>query len=221
MKSHKHFIVLGLGTFGSAVATRLSQNGCRVTGVDRSEERVEELKDVLYEAVVADVTDRQALQQLPLKTADAVFISLGEDYLRSILAALHIKELGARSILVKGVTKEHGKILEKLGVDRVIFAETEMGVQLADSVTWPNVLDYLPIDPEYNLVQLAVPASFAGKTLQEVDLRRKYGVTVVGVKDVLLDKLILAPDGNFRMTEDQMLLAIGRKVDLERLRNVK
>ncbi|MGH7139716.1 MAG: potassium channel family protein, partial [Pirellulales bacterium] len=148
----KRFIVLGLGSFGTALATRLAKNGCRVTGVDTCEARVEALKDVLYEAVVGDVTDRATLEELHVAQGNVVFISLGEKIEMSLLAALHAREAGARRVVVKGVTDEHARILKHMGVERVVFPEAEMAEQLADSMTWPNVLDALVIDTEYSLV---------------------------------------------------------------------
>lgn len=220
-RSNRHFIVMGLGTFGAAVARRLAHNGCRVTGVDASEECVELLKDVLHEALIADVTDARALEQLPLKTVDAVFISLGERYEQSILAALHVKELGARRVLAKGVTKEHGRILQKLGVDQIIFPEEEAGVYWADKETWPNVVDFLAIDPDYSLVEMAVPDSLAGKTLQEANLRQRFGISVIAVKDALRGELQLIPGGDFTMNDDQLLLVIGTRDNLEQFRQLR
>ena len=111
----KKFIMLGMGTFGSALATKLAANGCQVTGVDVKRDRLDLLKNVLHEAVIGDSTDREVLENLPIRDATAVFISLGETISPSLLATLHVKELGARNVIVKGVTKEHGKILEHLG----------------------------------------------------------------------------------------------------------
>lgn len=220
-KSIKRFVVLGLGSFGTALAMRLAKNGCRVTGVDASGDHVEDLKDALYEAIVGDVTDRETLQQLLVNQADAVFISLGEKIELSLMAALHCKELGARRIFVKGVTLEHGRILEHLGVERVIFPEAEMAVQLADSMTWPNVLDALTIDTEYSLAEIAVPSSLSGKTLRDADLRRHYGLSVLGIKDHLMGKLTLNPDGDFVLTDDQLLLVIGRRDAMNEFQDLK
>lgn len=217
----RRFVVLGLGSFGTALATQLSNNGCRVTGLDSSETRIDELKNVLYEAVVADVTDRDALAELSLDTADAVCISLGENIEPSLLAALHAKELGARRIVVKGVTVEHGKILKKIGVDRVVFPEAEIAYQLADRETWPNVLDFLPIDRNYGVIEIAVPAALSGETLQEADLRRRFGIYVLGVKDTLAGTLQIIPSPDLRLNEDQMLLAVGEMNNLERFRELK
>ena len=123
------------------------------------------------------------LENLPIRDATAVFISLGETIARSLLATLHVKELGARNVIVKGVTQEHGKILKHLGADRVVFPEEEVARELADRETWPNVLDYLPIDPDYSVAEITVPASLSGKTLAEANLRSRIGVHVMGIKD--------------------------------------
>jgi trk system potassium uptake protein TrkA len=216
----KHIIVIGLGSFGTSIAKRLSKNGVRVTGMDASRERVEALKDDLYEAVIGDGTQRSALEQLPYKQAMAVVISLGEDITRSILAALHARDLGARQVIVKGVTVDHGKILRSLGVDRVIFPETEIALQLADRLTWPNVVDYLAIDPEYSIVEIAVPDSFAGKTLQELNVRQRFGISVLGLKDALTGKLSMFPESGAKLGADQILLVVGNKDQLARVREL-
>ena len=156
MAETKHFVVIGLGSFGSALAERLSVNGCRVTGMDQNKDAVEALKDVLYEAVIGDARERDSIAHLPVSTANGVFVSMGEDITQSLLATLHAKELGAKQVIVKGVTDEHARILKCLGVDRVIFPETEIARQLADRMTYPNVLDFLAIDPEYSFVEVAV-----------------------------------------------------------------
>lgn len=221
MANNKHFVVIGLGSFGTALSRRLSANGCRVTGMDHRSERVEPLKDELYEAVIGDATERESLEHLSVKDAGAVFISMGDDITRSLLAALHAKELGAPRTIVRGVTPEHAKLLKYLGVERVIFPEIEIAEELADRFTWPNVIDYLPIDPEYSLVEIAAPDSLVGKTLQDVNVRRKYGVWIVGIKDAMTGELHMFPDGDFTVGTDQILLAIGKQDALKRLRDLK
>ncbi|MFM8952790.1 MAG: potassium channel family protein [Planctomycetaceae bacterium] len=216
----KKFIMLGMGTFGSALATKLAANGCQVTGVDQRRERLDLLKNVLHEAVIGDSTDREVLENLPIRDATAVFISLGETISQSLLATLHVRELGARNVIVKGVTKEHGKILEHLGVDRVVFPEEEVARELADRMTWPNVLDYLPIDPEYSVAEVAMPSSLSGKTLAEANLRSRIGVHVMGIKDVMKGKFEMFPDGKTRLLEDQVLLVVGREQEIATLREL-
>lgn len=220
MKDQGRFIVLGLGTFGRALAVRLAENGRRVTGVDQSEKLVEQLRDKLYEAIVGDVTDRLVLKELVPSNSEAVIISLGEQIELSILTALHAKELGARHVYCKGVTDDHGKILKQLGVERVIFPEREMAVQLADSFAWPNVINSLQVDNEYSILELAVPNSLVGKTLQSADLRRRFGVSVVAVKDALRGSLVGIPAGDFVLSDDQLLLIIGKHTDLRRVQEL-
>jgi trk system potassium uptake protein len=215
------FIMLGMGSFGSALASRLAENGCRVIGVDQKKDRMELVKNQIYEAVIGDSTDREVLEGLPIKDAFAVFISLGESIARSLLATLHVKELGAKQIIVKGVTKEHGKILSHIGASRVVFPEEEVARQLADKMTWPNVLDYLPIDPEYSVAEVTMPSSLSGKTLAEANLRNRLGVHVMGIKDVLHDKLEMFPDGRTMLLDDQVLLVVGREKEMAALRELK
>jgi trk system potassium uptake protein TrkA len=219
MADVKRFVVIGLGTFGSVVAKQLHKNGMRVTGIDGDAETVEDMQDHLFEAVIGDATDRGALETLSLDKADGVVISLGEDITRSLLATLHAKELGAKHILVKGVTNEHGKLLKSLGVERVIFPETEIALQLAEKLIRPNVLETLPIDSDSSFVEVAMPDSMVGKRLMETDLRKRFGLWVVGVKDVLSGKVTIFPDGDFRMCPDQVLLLVGKDKDLAKFQD--
>jgi trk system potassium uptake protein len=221
MAKVRFFVIIGLGSFGSAVARRLTKNGCRVTGIDMSPVRVEAVKNDLYEALIGDATERNAMQNLALDKADGVIISMGEDIERSLLATLHAKELHAKHIVVKAVSEDHGRLLKYLGVDRVIFPEVDIAVLLADQETWPNMLDLLAIDEEFSFFELAIPNSITGKSLIESDLRRKYGVWVVGIKDALTGKLQMFPDAKHVFQDDQILLILGKTSDLEKFRSVE
>ncbi len=182
---------------------------------------VDSLKTALYESVIADATQRSVIEQLALDSVNAVFISLGEGLAPSLLAALHAKECGAKRIIVKGMSNDHGKILTSMGVERVVFPETEMARNLADRITWPNVLDYIPIDPDYSVVEITVPSSLSGKTLLDADLRRCYHIWVIAIKDALTGKLLMFPDAEFRLTDDQLLVAVGKQHELNRFRELK
>lgn len=220
MAEVRRFVVIGLGSFGAALAKKFKANGIRVTGIDGDAETVEDMQQYLFEAVIGDATDRDALESLALDTADGVVISLGEDITRSLLATLHAKELGAKHIVVKGVTPEHGKLLKSLGVERVVFPETEIAQQLADRLTWPSIIDFLPIDSDYSFVEVAMPEYMVGKRLMETDLKKKYGLWVIGIKDVLTGKLTMFPDGDYKFSVDQMILLVGKDKDLRRFREV-
>ena len=214
----RRFVLLGLGTFGGALARRLCHHGFHVTGVDSSEAAFEGLRDQLSEAIIADVTDRQALEELLLSKCDGVVISLGDNIERSILAALYAKELGAARIFVKGVSGDHAKILRALGVERVIFPEVEMANEFADSITWSSVIRLLPLDADHAIVEMAVPASLVGKTIVEADLRRRYNVLVIAVIDELT-RTLHVPQGDFRLLDNHAILVLGRRTDLDRFRD--
>lgn len=221
MAETKRIIVIGLGSFGAALARRLVKNGCRVTGVDRDKERVEALTDVLYEAIIGDATERETIAHLSIEQANAVYIGLGEDISLSLLATLHVKNEHARRVIVKGVTREHGAILKALDVDRVVFPETEIAQSLADREAYPNVIDFLPIGAEYAFIEVAVPDSMAGKSLLDVRLRQRYDVWVVGVKNALSGELAIFPDGTYVLGPDELLLIVGKEGDVARLQNIK
>lgn len=221
MADIKRFVVIGLGSFGAALAKKLKSNGIRVTGIDGDAATVEELQNQLFEAVIGDATDRASLETLSLDKAEGVVISLGEDITRSLLATLHAKELGAKHIVVKGVTPEHGKLLKSLGVERVVFPEIEIAQQLADRLTWPNVIDFLPIDTDYSFVEIAMPDSLIGQKLMDTDIKKKFGLWVIGVKDALTGKLTMFPDGDFKFADDQMILLVGKEKELRRFREQK
>lgn len=217
MAEPKHYVVIGLGTFGAALARRLVKNGCRVTGVDVDKDRVESLKDVLYEAIIGDATSRETVAQLPIQTANAVYIGMGEDIALSLLATLHATQQKARRVIVKGVTPEHGVILKSLGVDRVVFPEIEIAEELADRAAWPNVVDFLPIGADELFVEVAVPDTLIGKSLMDLRLRQRFNVWVVGVKNALGGKLDMFPDGNYVLCPDQMLLIVGSEKDVAQI----
>jgi trk system potassium uptake protein TrkA len=221
MSDIKHFIVLGLGTFGSALTRQLHANGCRVTAIDAKDSRVDALKDYLYEAIIGDVTDYDTLAHLPLANADAAIVCLTENIAPSLLATLHMKELGAKRIIARGVDENHGKILHQLGVERTIFPETEIAVELADKLSRPNIIDYLSIDPEYSFVEIAIPESLHGVSLLDSNLRRDFSIWVVGVKDAMTSKLTMFPDPKFVFAPDQMMLVVGKKKNLDRFSQKK
>jgi trk system potassium uptake protein TrkA len=203
-----------MGTFGSALARRLAQHGCRVTGLDADRDKIAELDGVLYEPVIGDATDRATLEHLNLRDATATIISLGEDITQSLLATLHARSVGADRVIVKGVTKEHGQILKSLGVSRVIFPEEEIAEAMGDRLIWPNIVDFLPIDPEYSFVEIAVPEGWVGNTLTELDLKRRYSIWVVGIKDAMTGRLDMFPGGDYKLGVDQLMLVIGKQRDL-------
>ena len=178
----KQFGVIGLGRFGSAMATTLADLGHDVVGVDGSEERVRQLADTITQAIQLDATDERALRAAGINDVDVAVVSIGENIESSLLVVMQLKEVGIKTIVAKAVTPLHGRILEKLGVSRVIFPEREMAIRVAHSLVMPNVIDYIELSKDFSIVELPAPKAFVGQTLKQLELRPRYGLTLIAIK---------------------------------------
>jgi trk system potassium uptake protein len=178
----KQFGVIGLGRFGSAMATTLTELGHDVIGVDGDESRVQQLADVILHALQIDATDEKALRAAGIQDVDVAVVSIGENIESSLLVVMQLRELGVRSIVAKAVTPLHGRILEKLGVSRVIFPEREMAIRLAHSLVMPNVIDYIELSRDFSIVEVPAPEAFVSRTLKQLELRPRLGLTLIAIK---------------------------------------
>ena len=178
----KQFGVIGLGRFGSAMATTIAELGHDVVGVDGDEERVRQLADVITQAIQLDATDEKALRAAGIQDVDVAVVSIGENIESSLLVVMLLKELGIDTIVAKAVTPLHGRILEKLGVSRVIFPEREMAMRIAHSLVMPNVIDYIELSRDFSIVEVPAPAPFVGRTLKQLELRPRFGLTLIAIK---------------------------------------
>ncbi len=176
------FAVIGLGRFGSAVSRTLVEMGQDVIGIDASDANVQAMAEVLPSVVQLDATDGRALRAAGIRDVDVAVISIGENIEASLLVVMLVKEMGIPRIIAKAVTSLHGRILEKIGVDRVVFPEREMGTRLAHSLVVPNVIDYIEVSRDFSIIDLPAPAEFVGKSLKELQLRPKYGLTLIAIK---------------------------------------
>ncbi|MCX6549509.1 MAG: TrkA family potassium uptake protein [Acidobacteria bacterium] len=176
------FAVIGLGRFGSAMATTLTELGQDVLGIDGDAERVQKLADVIHSAVQLDATDERALKAAGIQDVDVAVISIGENIEASLLVVMLVKDLGIKRIISKAVTPLHGRILERIGVDRVIFPEREMAMRVAHSLVVANVLDYIELSRDFSIIEMPAPSEFVGKNLRELQLRNKFGLTLIAIK---------------------------------------
>lgn len=176
------FAVIGLGRFGSAMAISLTELGQDVIGVDLDGDRVQKHADLIGSAVELDATDERSLKQAGVADVDTAVISIGESIEASLLAVMVLRDLGVPRIVAKAVTPLHGRILERLGVDRVIFPEREMAIRVAHSLVVPNVLDYIELSRDFSIVEVPAPPEFTGQTLKELQLRNRYGLTLIAIK---------------------------------------
>jgi trk system potassium uptake protein TrkA len=168
--------------------------------------------------VIADATDRKAIQALGIKQVDAAIVCIGSPLSDSILVTLNLKDIGVKQIFAKAMSEAHGRILYKVGATEVFFPEKDMALSLVEKLHNPNMLDYLPIIGGYGIVELAPPRAFIGKALRELDLINQYGVQVVAIKEMVPDRLNLIPTGQFVLKDSDILILLGPTEAIDRLR---
>jgi trk system potassium uptake protein TrkA len=205
----KQFAIIGLGNFGFYLASALFQKGHEVLGIDINPKQVQEIRDQVSQAVIADATDPQALKELELWKMDAVVICIGSILNNSILTTLNVKDLGVKRVAAKAVSDPHGRILRKIGADEIYFPEKDLAITAAQRLDNPNVLDYLPFMEGYSIVQLSPPASFIGKSLIELNLINLFGVQVIAIKELAPENVVIIPTGRFVVKESDMLVILG------------
>ena len=213
----KQFIVIGLGSFGYNLAESLAGLGHEVLAIDQEERKIESIKGNVTHAVCADATDKKILEKFVSGDADAVIIGLDEGMESSTLVALYLKDMGMENVIVKALSDDHAKILKAIGATEIIYPEKDVAVRLAERLSTPNLIEHLPLTPEYSIVEITPPERFIGKTLRELELRKKYGFIVIAVKDILTDTFYLIPGADFKVRENVALMIMGKKKDIERL----
>lgn len=211
----KQFAVIGLGRFGSSVAITLSKIGYDVLAVDTNEDRVNRVTDEVAYAVQVDAMDEQSLRSLGIRNFDVAIVAIGQDVQSNILVTLMLKEMGVRKVVAKAQNELHGKVLEKIGTDMVVFPERDMGVRVAHALVSKNIMDQINLSPEYSIIELMTPPEFVGKSLLEAGLRKEYGVNILAIrrgKDI-----IISPGARQAIHEGDILVVIGRNDHLKRL----
>lgn len=212
----KQFAVIGIGRFGASVATTLYEMGHDVLAIDSSEAKVEGIVDKVTHAVVADSTSETALRSLGISNFDVVIVSIGQDIQASILTTLVLKELGVNYIVAKARTALHGKVLQKIGADRIVFPERDMGIRVANNLMATNVLDFIELSPDYSIVEIIAPEDMHGKSLRDLDLRAKHGVNVLAIRSA--DKKInVSPAASDRLQAGDVLIVVGENEKIANL----
>jgi trk system potassium uptake protein TrkA len=214
----RRVVVIGLGIFGFNIAKALFENGFEVIAIDRNKEVVNHIRDFSTKAILADATDKELLEMIGIQPDDIVIVSFGEDLAASTLLTLHLKELHVKNIIVKAPDEDHQRILEKVGATEVIIPEKEMAKKVAKSLISPNVIDFLPLSQEYTISEIAPPPSFLGKTIGEIDLRKKHHIGLIASRDVLTDQVQMIPSADFLIKDSDILVVIGKEQDINRLK---
>jgi len=190
------FAVIGLGSFGLNIAKTLYEKGNEVLAVDE---------------------DKENLQALGIKDMDVVIVSLGPEMEASVLTVLYLNEMGTKRIVAKALTEDHAKILESVGATEVIYPEKDMAIKTALKLSFPNVLEYLPLISGFGIQEIAPPEKFIGKNLRELDLKNKYGIQVIAIKELIPEKTTFVPKADFVLKDSDILVIIGEDKQLKKI----
>ncbi len=210
----KQFAVIGMGRFGSSLATELFNEGAEVLAIDKNEKRIQEVVNIVTHAVVADTTDEKVMAALGIRNMDVVVVAIGDDIQASILTVVMLKDIGIKQVVAKAVTDIHAKVLKKVGADKVVFPERETGMRIAKNLLIPNILDFIELSEEYNIEEIVASPFMIGKSLRELNIRAKYQVTVIAINSG--GRLNISPMPNDTIKEDDILVVIGEKKYLKK-----
>lgn len=217
----KRFAVIGLGNFGFHAAKALYEDGNEVLAIDADKSRVQAIDANCTEAIVLDATDKDALKALGLENLDGTIVSTGTKISISILICLYLQEFGAKKILAKALDDDHAKILKRVGATQIIHPERDMAVRISRGLSRPNVLDFIPLADEFDLVQVGPPREFIGKNLKDLNLRAKYNVHIIAIKELVPENFILVPPASFVIKDSDILMMLGKTEDIRRIKALK
>ncbi len=227
----RQFAVIGLGRFGSSVAKTLSEKDCQVLAIDINGDKVQDASAYVTQAVQVDATDEKALRAVGIENVDCAIIGIGK-LDASILIALTLKEIGISEIVTKAVNPTHGKVLRRIGATKVAFPERDMGARLANTLISPKILEQIELSPDYSIMETVAPNKFLNKSLEELDMRAKFGVNVIAIRKKeptiteageteVKERINIAPEAGDVIEEGDVLVVIGSKEDVEKLRKLE
>ena len=210
----KQYAVIGMGRFGMSVAMTLVNAGQEELVGDSDEERIQKVGENFNQAVVVDTTDEASFAALGIRNFDMVVVAIGHDVQASVLTTLLLKEMGVRHIVAKAANALHGKMLEKVGADQVVFPERDMGQRIAHNLMSTNIIDYFELAPDLGIIEVDVRGNLVGKSLMESNLRERYGITVIAVRRN--GKISLSPSPADKLAESDRLILVGDNIGIQR-----
>ncbi|MBM7096130.1 MULTISPECIES: potassium channel family protein [Alteribacter] len=213
-KKKKQFAVVGLGRFGGSVCKELFEMGHEVLAVDKEEEKVNEYAKFATHAVQLDSTDEQSLKSIGIGNFDHVVVAIGDNIQASILTTLVLKEMGIEKVWAKAQNSYHQKVLDKIGADLVVHPEFDMGKRIAHNMSSEKIIDFIDLSDDYSIVELLASKKVSKQTLIELNVRAKYGVTILAIKRGEAMNIAPLPDDIVR--ENDILIVMGHKNDLDR-----
>lgn len=225
------FFIIGLGRFGSALAKSLSEKGAEVIAIDKDMEKVSEVEEFVTKTYVIDTTNEKALASIGIDNDDTAIVCITDDIEASILACMILKEKGVKKVMAKAGSELHKKILQKIGVDRVIFPEQEMAHRIAQSIISPHIFDIINISEEYEILERIAPKFMENKKIKDLRLKTDFGIYIMAIKrkipvvkengkTSLKEEIIVAPGGEEEILKGDLLVAIGKKENVEKFRDL-
>jgi trk system potassium uptake protein TrkA len=217
----KRFAVIGLGNFGFHAAKALYEDGNEVLAIDTDRAKVQSVDAHSTEAMVLDATEKDAIRSLGLEEMDGVIVSTGTRISNSILICLYLQEAGVKKILAKAIDDDHAKILRRMGATEIIHPERDMAIRVSRNLSRPNVLDFIPLADEFDMIQVGAPREFIGKSLIDLNLRARYNVHIIAIKEVVPENFILVPPADYVIKDSDILVMLGRSADIRRIKELK
>lgn len=212
--AQKQFVIIGLGRFGTSIAKTVYNLGHDVLAIDNDEDKIQEIVDNVTHAVQMDATDESALRTLGVRNFDVAVVTIGSNIQASIMVTLLLKEMGVKYIVAKGTSDLQAKVLYKIGADRVILPEQDMGARVAHNLVSSNILDYIELSSEYSMIEIESLKEWRNKSLKDIRIRAKYGINVVAIKN---DQSInVSPSADYIIKDKDILVALGSSEDLNR-----
>lgn len=213
--ANKQFVVIGIGRFGASLAKTLYSTGNDVLAIDKNEDLVQDIADYVTHAVQMDATDENAIRTLGIRNFDVAVVSIGDNIQASIMVTLLLKEVGVKYIVAKGSNDLHAKVLKKIGADRVVLPEQDMGNRVAHNLLSSSILDFIELSEDYSVMEIEVIDAWDGNTLQELKLRTKYGINVMAIKN---DKKVkVSPSAETALNSGDILVVVGSVEQLTKI----
>ena len=211
----KQIIVIGCGRFGESVSKTLTKLGHDVMVIDKSYEIIKEISEYVAHAVQMDALDEASFRTIGLRNFDVAIIAIGSDIEASIMATLIAKEAGVPLVIAKALHEIHGKLLAKIGADKVVFPERDMGMRVAYGLVMPNILDIIEFSTDYSIVEIVALESWENKTLSELNLSRQHGITVIAIKTD--EKINIVPAFDAMIKKGDIVVVLGNNSKLKKI----
>ncbi|MDD5504779.1 MAG: TrkA family potassium uptake protein [Candidatus Omnitrophica bacterium] len=217
----RQFAVIGLDRFGASVAKTLSEKGYQVLAIDIEDDKVQDFSEIVTQAVCADATDEKALKAIGVNSVDVAVVSVGGNIEASVLITLVLKEIGIKEVVAKAVTEEQGKVLERIGANRIVFPERDMGIRIANSLISPKVSEHIDLSSACSIIEIKAPKEFIGKSLKQLSVRARYGLNIAAIKSVDesgVETVNSMPEADYKIKAVDKLMVIGSNENIERLK---